>query len=112
MARGQMLYAMVSRDQVKVKFQSQIRDKKQQEEGRKQVQKYQAVVRKVKDINIKDLLKQDRASSTKIHVLQLLNIRMKNQLKSFGFFELGRTNKYFEKNCKKIPICIDSSYDT
>lgn len=54
---------------------------------------------------MRDLLFSDKSSETKMQILQLLNITLKNKLKNRGFVQLGKFGKYFEKDPKINIIC-------
>ena len=59
------------------------------------IRKYQALVKKVKDIDIGEYLCSRNTSDMKIYMIQLLNIYLKNSLKALNITELGKTGKFF-----------------
>lgn len=58
----------------------------------------EANFKQVKEINLKDITHGNLSTQETQHIFQMLNIKLKNQLKNAGMIELGRTGKYFKKN--------------
>lgn len=61
---------------------------------------YEALIRLAKELDIRDLMDNEESRSM---ILQVLNIDMKQKLKTAGMYELGKASQYYAKNQDKDP---------